>query len=195
MCPRGVADRVNLGLIPSCEVGWPVACAALRPCSGGILHIHHNVSSKHMPAHINSGQSSEAQSDTPNSTHNVARDDPSTNTCIEEHSSCHGHPNQNDKAKMSDPHPTNHEHANSADCLGVLSEEEIVSSGFKDGWIKINKAWKHWTIETCKKIVHLLGETHGGEWKVSVLHVEHVKSYAPHIDHLVLDLQCLPGTH
>ncbi len=45
VCPRGVADRVNLGLIPSSEDGWPVACAALKPQTGGMLHIHGNVTS------------------------------------------------------------------------------------------------------------------------------------------------------
>ena len=43
---RGRADRVNLGLIPSSERGWPVACALLNPESGGWLHIHGNVTSK-----------------------------------------------------------------------------------------------------------------------------------------------------
>ncbi|CAG5116343.1 unnamed protein product [Candidula unifasciata] len=37
-----VADRVNLGLIPSSEEGWPVAVRVLK-LSGGILHIHGNV--------------------------------------------------------------------------------------------------------------------------------------------------------
>ena len=39
---RGVAHRVNLGLIPSSEAGWPVAVACLRP-NGGRLHVHANV--------------------------------------------------------------------------------------------------------------------------------------------------------
>ena len=46
VCPRGLADRVNLGLVPSSEVGWPAACAALRPDRGGWLHIHGNVRCK-----------------------------------------------------------------------------------------------------------------------------------------------------
>ena len=41
-CPRGVADRVSLGLLPSSREGWLVALRALR-VSGGILHIHENV--------------------------------------------------------------------------------------------------------------------------------------------------------
>ena len=38
----GTADRVNLGLIPSSEAGWPTAVAALR-ARGGWLHVHANV--------------------------------------------------------------------------------------------------------------------------------------------------------
>lgn len=34
-----------LGLIPSSEIGWPAAVAALKPC-GGWLHIHGNVVSE-----------------------------------------------------------------------------------------------------------------------------------------------------
>jgi tRNA G37 N-methylase Trm5 len=43
VAPRNVADRVNLGLIPSSERGWPVACAALRQDKGGWMHVHDNV--------------------------------------------------------------------------------------------------------------------------------------------------------
>uniref|UniRef100_A0ACD5UZW0 Uncharacterized protein n=1 Tax=Avena sativa TaxID=4498 RepID=A0ACD5UZW0_AVESA len=40
--PKGVADRVCLGLIPSSECSWATAVMALR-VDGGILHIHGNV--------------------------------------------------------------------------------------------------------------------------------------------------------
>ena len=39
----GKCDRVHLGLIPSSELGWPLACAALRRDTGGVLHVHANV--------------------------------------------------------------------------------------------------------------------------------------------------------
>ena len=41
-CPRAIADRVNLGLLPSSRGGWATAVAALKP-AGGRLHIHENV--------------------------------------------------------------------------------------------------------------------------------------------------------
>eukprot|EP00912_Choanoflagellata_sp_UC4_P000644 UC4_evm2s399 len=43
VCPQGIADRVNLGLIPTSRAGWETACYALKPSKGGWLHIHENV--------------------------------------------------------------------------------------------------------------------------------------------------------
>eukprot|EP00040_Diaphanoeca_grandis_P028073 m.161211 g.161211 ORF g.161211 m.161211 type:complete len:456 (+) comp31219_c0_seq2:252-1619(+) len=43
LAPKNIADRVNLGLIPSSELGWPVGCKALRSDKAGWLHIHDNV--------------------------------------------------------------------------------------------------------------------------------------------------------
>ncbi|GAB2244817.1 hypothetical protein Droror1_Dr00000310 [Drosera rotundifolia] len=39
--PKGVADRVCLGLLPSSEGSWVTAVRALRP-KGGVLHVHGN---------------------------------------------------------------------------------------------------------------------------------------------------------
>eukprot|EP00468_Gymnochlora_sp_CCMP2014_P001947 CAMPEP_0167742950 /NCGR_PEP_ID=MMETSP0110_2-20121227/1734_1 /TAXON_ID=629695 /ORGANISM="Gymnochlora sp., Strain CCMP2014" /LENGTH=815 /DNA_ID=CAMNT_0007627245 /DNA_START=1489 /DNA_END=3936 /DNA_ORIENTATION=- len=38
---KNIADRVNLGLLPSSEKGWPIAVQILKP-SGGFLHVHGN---------------------------------------------------------------------------------------------------------------------------------------------------------
>ena len=53
--------------------------------------------------------------------------------------------------------------------------------------------WVKWGRETASRIQELLLEHHPKtEWRTRVLHIEHVKSYAPHVDHLVLDLECRP---
>ncbi len=106
--PRGIADRVNLGLIPSSAVGWPAVCnaisshcqatAALRPDRGGWLHVHENVTS-------------------------------------------------------------------------VSGGERV--------------AWDAHGAMVAGQLHTLLGAAHGGAWTVAVRHVEPVKSYAPHIHHLV----------
>uniref|UniRef100_A0A7N0UT81 SAM-dependent methyltransferase TRM5/TYW2-type domain-containing protein n=2 Tax=Kalanchoe fedtschenkoi TaxID=63787 RepID=A0A7N0UT81_KALFE len=40
--PKGVANRVNLGLLPTSELSWETAVRALRS-DGGVLHVHANV--------------------------------------------------------------------------------------------------------------------------------------------------------
>ena len=45
-CPQNVADRVNLGLIPTAEMSYETACLALKRDRGGTLHIHQNVKSE-----------------------------------------------------------------------------------------------------------------------------------------------------
>lgn len=98
VAPRGVADRVLLGLLPSSEGGWSTGLAALKD-SGGILHIHQNVKD------------------------------------VEE-----------------------------------LQYVQRTSEVLKD----------------------LLGALGRHDWQVEVCHVEHVKWYAPHIRHIVMDVQCQP---
>uniref|UniRef100_A0A8B9D696 TYW2 N-terminal domain-containing protein n=1 Tax=Anser cygnoides TaxID=8845 RepID=A0A8B9D696_ANSCY len=36
-------------------------------------------------------------------------------------------------------------------------------------------------------------QLHGQPWRTSILHIEAVKSYAPHVHHIVLDLECRPA--
>ena len=98
VAPENVADRVNLGLIPTSEKGWPVAIRCLRKDTGGWLHIHENVTEG--------------------------------------------------------------------------TEPELIS-----------------------RITTQLGsllEPHGA-WTITVRHVEKVKSYAPHIFHVVVDVECRPS--
>ncbi|GFT50337.1 tRNA wybutosine-synthesizing protein 2 homolog [Nephila pilipes] len=118
VCPQKVADRVNLGLIPSSERGWETACKALK-LTGGILHIHGNVTSN---------------------LHFV---------------------------------PMTH------------SEEKYVSSPKK-------VEWTIWTNNVCLKLRNIFLELYSTDWIVIVINLTKIKSYAPHIDHLVADIQCLP---
>ncbi|NXG67305.1 TYW2 protein, partial [Hemiprocne comata] len=133
---RDVADRVNLGLIPSSEEGWPVACRVLKKSTGGVLHIHHNVET--LPAQTpvlpakQGSQDREVQ-----------------------------HPME-DRGK------------------------EILGA-------RIRPEWQRWAEATATQIRGLLTELHGQPWRTSILHIEAVKSYAPHVHHLVLDLECRPA--
>ncbi|KAL2931413.1 tRNA wybutosine-synthesizing protein 2/3/4 [Bienertia sinuspersici] len=95
--PKGVANRVSLGLLPSSEDSWATAVRALR-CEGGTLHIHGNVKD---------------------------------------------------------------------------SEES------------------EWTQHAVNSI-SVIAKSEGYSWNVSLVHLERVKWYAPHVRHLVADIRCEP---
>ena len=120
-CPSNIADRVNLGLIPSSAISWRTACNALKSDTGGVLHVHANI----------------------------------------------------DSSKQ----------------VQDAGEKPTKSKGpFK------YPEWEEWTynyaIATIKK---LLCDVKDRQWLVKFIHLEHVKSYAPHVDHVVLDLDCRPA--
>ncbi|KAM7389230.1 hypothetical protein PAMP_023220 [Pampus punctatissimus] len=119
-----VADRVNLGLIPSSEDSWPIACRLLKKTTGGILHIHQNVTS------------------------------PLSNTAA----------------------------------IPAISDATQRVSGKKAD----REVWQAWADDTAKRITSLLKDITGASWITNIQHIERVKSYAPHIHHVVLDLECRP---
>ncbi|KFU89308.1 tRNA wybutosine-synthesizing protein 2, partial [Chaetura pelagica] len=137
---RDVADRVNLGLIPSSEEGWPVACRVLKKGTGGVLHIHHNVET--LPAQTPVLPAKQGSPEGANSDGEVQ-------------------PPAKDSGK---------------EMLGA----------------RIRPEWQRWAEATAARIRGLLAELHGQPWCTSILHIEVVKSYAPHVHHLVLDLECRP---
>lgn len=55
-----------------------------------------------------------------------------------------------------------------------------------------NSKFLPWALQTSLEIQKLLETVHGHQWVIEILHIEHVKSYAPHVDHIVLDLKCIP---
>ncbi|NXT22119.1 TYW2 protein, partial [Syrrhaptes paradoxus] len=143
---QDVADRVNLGLIPSSEEGWPVACRVLKKGTGGVLHIHHNVES--LPTW----------------------GPPQTPILWAERGSL--------------------EEASSDRVTQYQSPTE--DSRKETPAARIRPEWQRWAEDTAARIRELLAELHGQPWRTSILHIEAVKSYAPHVHHLVLDLECRP---
>ena len=56
---------------------------------------------------------------------------------------------------------------------------------------QIKQEWIDWSIYAKNKISSLLNELKKN-WVVEVMHIEYVKSYGPRVDHIVLDLKCIP---
>ena len=124
---------MNVGLIPSSEEGWPVACNALKELTGGWLHIHGNVTIDSKVA---------AQGATPSCRQQFER----------------------------------YSHILSLKCIRCVSVTN----------------WIGYVVEQVLAILENSSSVLSQVWVVEVRHVEHVKSYAPHIHHLVLDLECRP---
>lgn len=57
---------------------------------------------------------------------------------------------------------------------------------------RLRAEWHRWAEGTATRIRGLLAELHGRPWRTCILHLGAVKSYAPHVHHLVLDLECRP---
>nr|CAD7454863.1 unnamed protein product [Timema tahoe] len=188
VCPANIADRVNLGLIPTSRNSWPIACAALKS-SGGTLHIHENVSELlHMSVVFCELQDRTRE--------RFDCEGGSENTCLECLSIIETLPVYiNDDSKVltkeffSDPSLV-HKQCDSftmvRDRLFAQFSEEPIS------WKKLE--WKVWALHVCHSVSAILQEVREGQmsWKVSVLNIHHVKSYAPHVNHMVLDLHCSP---
>ncbi|CAH1402148.1 unnamed protein product [Nezara viridula] len=150
--PKFVANRVNIGLIPSSEKFWKTACEALLP-SGGILYVHQNITSRI-----------------------------STN-----HGNC-------DFCKML-------KERIKCDLGGKIEVPKIKLSKNTDFEIEFGTdsciTWKHsewfvFSIHLSHILIGILENIHNYKWLVSVDDVVKVKSYAPHIDHLVYTVSCKP---
>ncbi|KAM6426862.1 tRNA wybutosine-synthesizing protein 2 homolog [Liasis olivaceus] len=149
----GVADRVNLGLIPTSEEGWPVACRVLRKDVGGVLHIHQNVET--FPARTLEPSRQLEQNQSPEQ-------------CLLQAASR----GQEDQV--------------------VLEDHDVLQNAGQSFTASAKQEWQHWAEVTATQIQILLQDLDRKLWKTQILHIEHVKSYAPHVDHLVLDLDCRP---
>lgn len=142
-----VADRVNLGLIPSSEEGWPIACQVLRKDTGGILHIHQNVESFPGKTPQPAGISEMGKERWP-------------------------YPQQIIINRWEHEAPRG-------------PRRKVLSAAIKP-------EWHRWAESAETRIAALLQQVHGKPWEAQVLHIQPVKSYAPHVDHIVLDLECRP---
>ena len=239
-----MADRVNLGLIPSSEAGWPVACAALKPYSGGTLHVHGNVTAfdeKQNNSVVNNTNTLSGAMGSYQISNNKTVDSCSCGDNVEK---C-GITNESDikvKAPMRNvPNTSDNSSCTTLCDKGIVktdigdkeypqqSKDECNSQGIhfrksrkqsknnealesenaafhfervhscenKCSWIcgksGLKPAWIEWSEYVANSLHYILLDLHKNEWTCTVLHVEHVKSYASHIDHMVVDIYCKPS--
>ena len=303
VCPENIADRVNLGLIPSSEPGWRTACAALKSDTGGILHIHGNVNTKTRHGERPVGDNMDRPDDTvgtvthlrtennvtdficntttehtegafsdnwvrADDTMNIVTDSKCGTSVMNGNGSTRTESNKRAVGEMLDSigtvvhseyennvvdfHVNTKTKLNKGDIsinsedvcdvkaavniekdlkplfqfnkieettnsLQMLSSHDKSTDHVEDSLIlqppsnktvdniednlKMqslcdtdvgNSKWLPWAKEVSDRIRNILRDVHGTDWRTEILHIEHVKSYAPHVDHVVLDLKCSP---
>lgn len=154
VAPSNIADRVNLGLIPTADISYKTAVFALKDASGGILHIHGNV--RRSKATKDSSRIFNCKSD-----------------------NCGDRIQENKNKFVTDKYiPT-------VDQI-LFHSNPIISDTKYEEWIE-------WSCKTAEKIGRLLIlKDREKYWELTLMHIEHVKAFAPFVDHLVLDLKCTP---
>lgn len=156
-----LADRVLLGLLPSSQMGWHLGVMALKS-SGGMIHIHENVHSELL------------------------------GTLVVKHNS-HAKLHGGDKVGSG---------ADGSEQVKSLSEKELNNPEIlQEVYVACatvnNNYWPDILIEHFTNLFNAKDEENGLNglpdyvpMKCSVKHVEIVKSYAPRVYHVVVDMYC-----
>ncbi len=100
------------------------------------------------------------------------------------------------------------ERGNDNGCLAIGKDRETVDDSIRVDQAIANpscsdllKRSSHdWSEYTRRKIADIFNRLHSDSsstghetrWSVCIRHIEHVKSYAPHVHHVVVDLECRP---
>lgn len=210
-----LADRVNLGLIPSSEESWPMAVQVLKP-TGGVLHIHGNITTRKVcqkgdDFKINGGCSvssdllenaaAELVNKVSSFLESRVTNQDSKHSCISSLTT-----QSNELFALKEDNERNltsnieklHSSETHLSCIAskeMFSYEnvgdlnQVCSKAEKEN---IKQACLEWSVGTQVKIKSLLEECKGGKWSVQGKHLELVKWYAPHVLHVVADILCRP---
>ncbi|RZF33250.1 hypothetical protein LSTR_LSTR016246, partial [Laodelphax striatellus] len=213
VCPRNLADRVNFGLIPTSRDSWKTGCLALKSARGGVLHVHENLNTKLTNSNcgckdvthvcevlkcqicvklldklcINRGTNFPINS---LSFKLISQSKSGENISLKQiyGGDSTGKPiSKGGKINNVTLHEISE--SNSSDERVNLLLDKDTDSGLS--WKKYE--WLIWALHTSHCFGRIFNEIYKKPWIVSVKNLHHVKSYAPHVEHMVLDLDCRPS--
>ena len=102
----------------------------------------------------------------------------------------------NDYSERKSGEQSKNEQAIESQKSNALHPKNILYSENKCLWkcdqAKLKLSWIRWSEHVANSLRSILLDLHKSEWTCTILHVEHVKSYAPHIDHMVADIHFVP---
>ena len=216
-----MADHVNLGLIPSSEAGWPVACAALRSDTGGLLHVHGNVTSgltsnrqvvaalpstetlfstkkedlreKSYQSSVNDKARNSGQTSPLMAMANNKKSSDLGSKSVEENSHLQGGSASVVEAPDQELQESRFSVVHAVDAFGNCDFSCSSMNQVPSCNRKVKPEWMDWAKYVAQSLLQHLKKSHdNNNWNVQIRHIEHVKSYAPHIDHVVVDVECRP---
>uniref|UniRef100_A0A915K6Y6 tRNA(Phe) (4-demethylwyosine(37)-C(7)) aminocarboxypropyltransferase n=1 Tax=Romanomermis culicivorax TaxID=13658 RepID=A0A915K6Y6_ROMCU len=206
VCPSEVADRVNLGLLPTASPYWLTACRALKP-TGGYLHIHENVTLSKLQKSVSidscgpkyspeSGVSHKNEFEHHATLKSLCHKQANLNPVLEDAENV-SHLNNLNGDSVHEDHDVKKERRRLSQVIlqeiedfDIINFEPTIDERFVDEWNKVDKSYRQFCTSAAHKVYKYLNNLRDQKYKVRIDRIGKIKSYAPQIDHVVLDLFC-----
>ncbi|TKR64408.1 hypothetical protein L596_024945 [Steinernema carpocapsae] len=219
--PVGVADRVNMALIPTTRPHWLTACKCLKP-RGGVIHLHETIRTikkakspdkmlrlKRRPKVSRTESLGSVSEETTNTDSDdvfiLPKKDANNNGSVSSSSSVTTVLSTSEDQPTSDdqsaPSPTKRKFSRSASIVEEIENRELpppfISEAIKaDGvWDKLPQTYRDFAIDCATNLIRFTNNIHlvdGQVWTCTIERMEKLKTYTKHTDHVVLDVTCRP---
>uniref|UniRef100_A0A1I7X0Z8 tRNA(Phe) (4-demethylwyosine(37)-C(7)) aminocarboxypropyltransferase n=1 Tax=Heterorhabditis bacteriophora TaxID=37862 RepID=A0A1I7X0Z8_HETBA len=170
--PPTVADRVFLGLVPSCRAHWLTACKALKP-DGGMIHIHET---------LDVGRNKLIKKEPA-----IKKHPEKLPSVDEEGSAKENHPECTKKEKSTNGTELENTEKDTEKLVqNVLKEFE------KSEWQKLDAAYKEFAMDCATTCTRFLNNIHLSDtmYCVTIVNLTKFGTSSAKSDHIVLDLLC-----
>ncbi|KAK0420732.1 hypothetical protein QR680_014850 [Steinernema hermaphroditum] len=215
--PTGLADRVNMALIPTTRPHWLTACKCLKP-KGGVIHIHETIRTMKKAkspekmmrlkrkAKVSRTESLGSVSEELATTDSddvfiLPKKEPNNNNVSPSSSittvlSSDGPPSCDEV-----PSPTKRKFSRSASIVEELENRELpppfIGDAIKQNghWDALPQTYRDFAVDCASKIIGYLNNIHlldGQVYTCTIERMEKLKTYTKHTDHVVLDVTCRP---
>ncbi|CAD6193637.1 unnamed protein product [Caenorhabditis auriculariae] len=206
--PTMVADRVYLGLLPSCRAHWLTACKALKP-EGGVIHINDILDST-APIVIRKPERVVRQTTLPS----LPSVDEEKNPTLEEVEKTVENPAEDQKTDASEApagpstaplegeageQRQKRKFSRSASIVEemekrVLPTAKVWKEYEENGWNNLKDFHKEYSMECAQNCIRFLNNIHLSDamYGVSILNLTRYGEVSSKKEHVVLDLLCYP---